>query len=101
MGTQCVVDRAQRAAVWLNVIYLVPLSEYSFVNEIGRQLMSACSVPLCRVLLQELQEGSGGQGQGRKSRERQGAIDRARRRRCAGHGVYSRAGDGVYSEEEV
>lgn len=29
MGTQCVVDTAQRAAVWLNVIYLIPLSKFS------------------------------------------------------------------------
>jgi hypothetical protein len=28
MGTQCVADKAQRAAVWLNVFYLIPLSEY-------------------------------------------------------------------------
>ena len=26
MGTQCVVDQGQRAAVWLNVAYLIPLT---------------------------------------------------------------------------
>lgn len=29
MGTQCTVGRDQRAAVWFNVIYLLPLSKYS------------------------------------------------------------------------
>lgn len=26
MGTQCVVDKWQRLAVWLNVAYLIPLT---------------------------------------------------------------------------
>jgi hypothetical protein len=28
--SQCLINPAQRAAVWLNVVYLIPLSEFSF-----------------------------------------------------------------------
>lgn len=61
MGTQCVVATGQRLAVWLNVVYLIPLSKPSlrrillFRGLLTYIVIAHNSLPLRRVLLQILQ----------------------------------------------